>query len=78
VLSNCARSQERFQAHHQLDSCLSLSFTKKVISIQLIDFLKNFCLFWLHWVLVAACSFSLVAVLGLLFAVASLVAEHRF
>ena len=32
--------------------------------------------FWLHWVFIAARSLSLVAVRGLLIAVASLVAEH--
>ena len=33
-------------------------------------------LLWLYWVIVAACGLSLVAVCGLLIAVASLVAEH--
>ena len=33
--------------------------------------------FWLCWVFVAACRLSLVAMSGLLIAVASLVAEHR-
>ena len=41
-------------------------------------FLKKIVIyFWLHCVLIAAHSLSLVVVLGLLIAVASLVAEHR-
>ena len=35
-------------------------------------------LFWLHWVFVAACRLSSIAVLELLIVVASLVAEHSF
>ena len=35
----------------------------------------SFIYLWLHWVFVAAC--SLVVVLGLLVAAASLVVEHR-
>ena len=49
------------------------------------NFLKNFISFWLHWFFGATCGlslvvanggYSLVAVRGLLIAVASLVAEH--
>ena len=51
------------------------------------DFFLNFISFWLHWIFIDACrlslpaasgSNSLVAVHGLLTAVASLVAENRF
>ena len=50
------------------------------------NFLMYLFIFWLHWVFVAACGlslvvasggYSLVAVHGLIMAVASLVAEHR-
>ena len=50
------------------------------------NFLNNFIYFWLHWFFGATCGlslvvanggYSLVAVRGLLIAVASLVAEHR-
>ena len=49
-------------------------------SIRIYSFLKKinlFIYFWLHWVFVAVRMLSLVAVRGLLIAVASLVAEHR-
>ena len=38
---------------------------------------KEFKKFWLCWVFVALCGLSLVVMCGLLFVVASLVAEHR-
>ena len=37
----------------------------------------NVCLFWLCWVFVAACRLCLAVAQGLLFALASLAAEHR-
>ena len=37
----------------------------------------SFFFLWLYWVIVAPCGLSLVAMCGLLIAVASLVAEHR-
>ena len=38
---------------------------------------KKFFIYWLSWVFIAACGLSLVAVHGILTAVASLVTEHR-
>ena len=54
--------------------------------VTLLVFKKLFIYFWLHWVFIAACGLSLVAVsgeyclvavCGLLTAMASVVAEHR-
>ena len=39
-------------------------------------FLKNYFIFWLHWVFVAAHRLSLVAASRLLIAAASLIEEH--
>ena len=61
-----------------------LSFLLLATKINLADsdalLFKILCIiwFWLHWVFVAACRHSLAVMSGLLAAVASLIAEHRF